>query len=79
MGSTNQDGHQYKTKSFFILFLFFKSTNQELVEIGVGGGAGWGGVSISAFFISFRQYKIYRGTKIKRDGGKGGDEEMMEV
>lgn len=37
--------------SFFILFflLYFKSTNQELVELG-GGGAG--GVSISANFFS---------------------------
>lgn len=53
--------------SFFIFFffLYFKSTNQELVEL--GGGRGWG-VSISAN-LQRKKSKRWRKRRTRRDDG----------
>lgn len=52
-GSTNQDGHQYKTKFlFFVFFFFFCTLNPPIRSWWSSEGGGAGGVSISAIFFS---------------------------
>lgn len=60
---------------FFFIFSYFKSINQELVEL--RGGRGWGGLGISAIFFSLLDNIKFTEEEIK-DGGRGGDGGMME-
>lgn len=59
-GSTNQDGHQYKTKFFYLNFFFFCTLNPPIRSWWSSEGAGLGDLAFLRFSF-FRQYKIYRG------------------